>query len=126
LILLGTFGTTATLLAAAGIYGLMAYAVAQRRREMAIRIALGAQPEQMRRLVIGRGIAIAAAGLALGIPASLVLTRLLAGLLFGVTLADPSTYAAVAALVVGATLSTSYFPARFASRVDPMTALRAE
>jgi putative ABC transport system permease protein len=126
LILLGTFGTTATLLAAAGIYGLMAYAVAQRRREMAIRIALGAQPEQMRRLMIRSGIAIAAAGLALGIPASLVLTRLLAGLLFGVTPADPSTYAAVAALVVGATLSTSYFPARFASRVDPMTALRAE
>jgi ABC-type antimicrobial peptide transport system permease subunit len=120
------FGALALVLAAIGIYGSMAHTVTQRTREIAIRSALGARRGALMRLVLGKGLALAAAGVTIGIVAALLVTRLLAGLLFGVVASDPSTYATVALLLVFVTLAASFIPARRATSIDPTQALRAE
>jgi putative ABC transport system permease protein len=125
-VLLGLFGALALILAAVGIYGVISFSVAQRTHEMGIRMSLGAQPAQVLRLVMGQGARMALAGIALGAAAALGLTRLMRSLLFGVSAADPLTFAAVAILLVAVALAACYVPARRAMRVDPMTALRHE
>jgi predicted permease len=126
LLLLGVFGGAALALAVTGIYGVISYLVAQQTREIGIRVALGAQRNQVMRMVVGRGVRLTAVGVAVGIVAALWLTRLIGGLLFGVGRTDPLTFAGISALLLGATALASYIPARRATRVDPMVALRSE
>jgi putative ABC transport system permease protein len=125
-LLLGIFGGLALLLAAIGVYGVMAYTVAQRTREFGIRIALGAQHHDVLGLVARYGARLILAGVALGLLAAFAVTRLLAGLLFGVSDKDPVTFAFVALLLSGVALVACYLPARRATRVDPLAALRHE
>jgi len=126
LLLAAVFAGAALLLAAVGIYGLVAHSVAQRTQEIGIRVALGAQRRDVLRLVVGEGAKLAAIGIAVGVALSFTLTRLMASLLFGVTPADPLTFACVAAVLAAVALLASYIPARRAMRVDPMVALRYE
>lgn len=126
MILLGVFAGAALLLAGVGIYGVVSYSVSQRRREMGIRIAIGAERGDVLRLVLGQGARAATLGIALGMAAALALTRLMASLLFGVSAADPLTFLAVALVLTLAALAASYIPARRAMRVDPMVVLRHE
>jgi putative ABC transport system permease protein len=126
MVLLAVFAAAALLLASVGIYGVVSYSVTQRRREMGIRIAIGAERGDVLRLVLGQGARAATLGIAFGIAAALVLTRLMASLLFGVSAADPLTFLAVALLLTLVSLAASYIPARRAMRVDPMVALRHE
>ncbi len=126
MMLLAVFAAVAMILAAIGIYGVIAYSVAQRTREIGIRMALGARRTQMLGLVLRQSIALVAIGLGLGLIASLAGTRLLSSLLYGVGAIDLSTYALVALLLGGSALLASYIPARRAMRVDPMVALRDE
>jgi putative ABC transport system permease protein len=126
LILLGLFSTLALLLAAVGIYGVISYSVAQRTREIGIRIALGAQSGDVLRMILGQGAKIVAAGVAAGILASFGLTRLMAKLLFSVSAADPLTFAAVAIVLVVVAMLACYIPARRTLRVDPAITLRYE
>jgi putative ABC transport system permease protein len=123
-ILLGGFAALALLLAAVGLYGVMAHSVAERRREIAIRVALGASRPVVIRQVLREAGRLTIAGIALGWVAARVLTRLIAALLFGVTGDDAVTYAAVSILLGGVALLASYVPARRASRIDPVVALR--
>ena len=125
-LLLAAFALTAAALAAVGTYGVMSIAVSRRTREIGVRMALGASPAEVLRLVIGQGARVALAGGAVGLAAALVLTRWMAGVLYGVRPTDPLTYAAVAAALVGIALVASWLPARRASRLDPVAALRAE
>jgi putative ABC transport system permease protein len=124
--MLGFFAATALLLAAIGIYGVMAYFVEQRGREIGIRIALGAQPWDVLRLVLGRGLLLTGVGVAIGIVGAAALTRSLATLVFNIAPLDPLTFAAGAALLAAVALAGSYVPARRAMRVDPVVALRHE
>ena len=126
LTLVGVFAATALLLALAGIYGVMAYSVAQRTREIGIRIALGAEARDVFRLVGGQGLLTAIVGVVIGICGSFVLTRTMESLLFGVSPTDPLTLTAVALLLIAVTLLACYIPARRAAKVDPMVALRYE
>jgi putative ABC transport system permease protein len=126
LILLGMFGALALVLGAIGIYGVLAYSVAQRTHEIGIRMALGARRGDVLRMVLAQGAKIAGAGVLIGILASFGLTRLMTKLLFSVSPADPATYAAVAMVLVLVALLASYVPARRTLRVDPMIALRHE
>jgi len=126
LLLVGVFAGAALLLAAVGIYGIVAFSVARRTQEIGIRMALGAARSDVLRLVVGEGARLAAFGLAAGVLASLAVTRLVASLLFGVTATDPGTFAGVAALLAAAALGASYLPARRAMRLDPSIALRRE
>jgi len=126
MILLGVFAGAALLLASVGIYGVMSYSVNQRMQEMGIRIAVGAERRDVLRLVLGQGARAALLGIAVGITAALVLTRVMASLLFGVSATDPLTFLAVATLLTLVALAASYIPARRAMRVDPMVALRHE
>ena len=126
MLLLGVFAALALILAAIGIYSLMAYAVSQRTHEIGIRFALGAQPRDVLRLVAGFGAKLALLGITIGIAAAVGLTRLMASMLFDVKSTDPVTFAGVAILLAFVTLAACYIPARSATRVDPMVALRYE
>jgi putative ABC transport system permease protein len=126
MILLGGFAALALGLSLIGVYGVMAYAVAQRTREIGVRMALGARRGDIVRAVLGDGSRLAGAGLVAGIALSLVATRALRGVLFGVTPTDPTTFAAVAAGMLTVALLACYLPARRAARVDPLAAIRAE
>ena len=124
--LLGSFAGVAILLAAIGIYGVVSYAVAQRTHEIGIRAALGADAGSLLRLILRGGMALTAAGLAIGLAGSLAIATLMGNLLFGVGARDPATLAAVAAALASVALLACYLPARRAAKVDPMVALRYE
>jgi putative ABC transport system permease protein len=126
LVLLGIAGSAALVLGVIGLYGVIAYAVSQRRREVAIRLALGAPESRVIYGFVRQGVALAAIGIAAGLAASAVLTRLMSALLFGIAPVDLPTYAAVAAVLAGAAVTASYVPARRAARIDPAEALAAE
>jgi putative ABC transport system permease protein len=123
---LGVFAGMALLMAVIGLYGVISYAVTQRTQEMGVRIALGAQPREILRLVLGQGMRLACAGAGIGLAVSLIASRLLRNELFRVSSFDPLTFALMAAVLIGAALAASYIPARRATRVDPMVALRYE
>jgi putative ABC transport system permease protein len=124
--LLGSFAASALILAAIGVYGLFAYSIAQRRREIGIRVALGASRSHVFRLVVGDGLRLAGLGIAFGAGGALVLTRLLAGLLYGIGPSDPGTFIAAATLLGLVALLACYLPARRATRVDPVVELRTD
>lgn len=109
-----------------GIYGVIAYAVSQRSREIGIRIALGAGPVGLRRMFVRQGLVLAGIGVVLGLAASSGVTRLMKSLLFGIPAMDPATYAVVAAVLITVAALASYLPARRATEVDPAVTLRAE
>ena len=125
-ILVGFFGITALLLATAGVFGVMAYSVSRRTREIGVRVALGAGSGDVLRMILGQGLRTIFIGVAIGIAGSLALTRTVESLLFGVTTTDPLTFGSVTLLLVGAALLACYIPARRATKVDPMVALRYE
>jgi predicted permease len=124
--LFAAFGGVALALAASGLYGVIAFVVAQRTREIGVRVALGARPADVRRLMLGQGGSLIAAGLGIGLAGSLALAQVTRGILFGVRASDPSTYLAVALLVGITAMVAVYVPARRAMRIDPMQALTAE
>jgi ABC-type antimicrobial peptide transport system permease subunit len=124
--LLGVFAGVALVMAALGVFGVLSFMVTRRTRELGIRIALGAPPSSVRRMVIAQGLWLVGGGLALGLVGSLALTRLMKSLLYGVAPTDPATYVGVVVLLLGIALLAAYLPARRATRVDPLTALRAE
>ncbi|MGC2448698.1 MAG: ABC transporter permease, partial [Candidatus Sulfotelmatobacter sp.] len=126
LILISSFGIVALLLALAGVFGVMAYSVSRRTREIGVRIAVGARPRDVVAMILGQGLRTIFIGLAIGLAGSLLLTRAMGSMLFGVTAADPMTFAAVVLLLIGAALLACYIPARRAAKVDPMVALRYE
>ena len=125
-VLIGFFGTTALLLATTGVFGVMAYSVSRRTREIGVRVALGAPTGEVLRMILGQGFRTIFIGVAIGIGGALALTRTVESLLFGVTATDPLTFASVTLLLVGAALLACYIPARRATKVDPMVALRSE
>jgi predicted permease len=125
-LLLGVFAATGLGLAALGVYGLLSYTVARRTRELGIRMALGATPSSVRRLVVGNGLRLAGLGLVFGLGGAWGATRLLRGLLYGIGPADPGTYVAVALFLASVAIGASVLPARRATRIDPALSLRAE
>ena len=126
LVLLATFAGVALVLAVVGIYGVMTYAVSRRLHEIGVRLALGAEPFAMVRMVVREGMSVALTGAAIGIVGALLLTRSMSGFLYGVRAADPLTFAGVSVVLIGAGLVATYLPARKASCTDPLLALRSE
>jgi putative ABC transport system permease protein len=122
----GLFALTALLLAGMGIYGVISYIVSERTREIGIRLALGAQSRNILRMVVRQGLGLALAGAAVGLVGALIVSHLMAGLLYGVRPTDPFTFAGVALLLIAVALLACYIPARRAIRVDPLVALRYE
>jgi ABC-type antimicrobial peptide transport system permease subunit len=126
MLLVAVFATVALALASVGLYGVIAYQVAQRTREFGVRIAIGAGPREILALVLGQGSRLVAAGLALGLGGAFLTTQLLQSLLFGIDERDPMTFVAVAVLLAAVALLAIWLPARRATQVDPIIALRAE
>ena len=124
--LMAVFAIAALLLAALGLYGVVSYSVTQRRQELGLRVALGAQPGAVLRLVLGEGIALASIGIAIGGVGAFFAARIIRSWLFGIGPADPASFAGVAVLLAGVAIAASYLPARRASRVSPLTAMRGD
>jgi putative ABC transport system permease protein len=124
--LLLAFGALALTLAALGTYGVIAYSVSQRTKEIGIRMALGASRQDVLRMVVGGGLRLAIAGVLIGVALSLAAGRLISTLLFGIRATDPLTFSAVAAMLLATAVFAAWIPARRATRVDPMIALRYE
>jgi putative ABC transport system permease protein len=125
-VLLVSFAVTALLLTMIGIFGVVSYSVRQRTHEIGVRMALGAGASQVRKLIVAQGMRAVMVGVGIGLVGAFLLTRLLSGMLFGVEPWDPLTFAAVVALLMSVALLATYLPARRATRMDPMIALRAE
>ena len=126
MLLLGMFAGLALVLAAVGIYGVMSYSVAQRRHEIGIRIALGAQRADVLRMTMKQGLKLVALGLLIGLASAFVLTRVMASLLFGISATDPATFASICVVLLGAAALANYIPALRATKVDPIVALQAQ
>jgi putative ABC transport system permease protein len=124
--LLSGAGIVAMTLAAIGLYGVIAYSVARRTREIGVRMAMGAQSRDVVKLIVGQGLGLALAGAAIGLALSAVATRFLSKLLYGVSATDPATFAGVGLFLIGVALLACYLPARRATKVDPLAALRRD
>ena len=125
-LLLGLFGMLALTLAVVGLYGVMSYSVTQRTREIGVRMALGARRIDVVRLILGQGLRLTLTGMSIGVVCSLALTWVLWSVLYGISATDPVSFLAVAAVLTMVAVMASYVPARWATRVDPMQALRSE
>ena len=124
--LLGAFGTIGLTLGALGIFGVLAFAVSQRRREIGVRVALGASPRSVLRMIVTQGMLLAVSGIVLGVIGAAILTRSMESVLFGIEPTDPWTFVQVVAVLLGAAALASWLPARRALAIDPVTALRLE